>query len=651
MALAATRAASRAAVLASEERVQPPPLPGETRPAIGTTRIGLVLGSYRLVTELGQGGMGTVYYAEHVSIGRRAAVKVLDAEVAREPELVQRFFDEARAANQIRHPGIVEVYDVGTLDGLHFLVMELLEGETLGARLERVKKLDVEEAIRVIAQAADALSAAHDRGIVHRDLKPENLFLAHGASGERVKVLDFGIAKLTGKDDLKRTRTGIVMGTPMYMSPEQCMGEKSLDARSDVYSLGVVAFEALTGRTPFTGDGVGKLIVAHTHEPPPMPSSIEPSVPMGVEEIVLKALAKRPSERFATMRELRRSLDAALLPRLPPHLAIVRPKTSAKGGKEPAPPSAEEIERIEAAQSVAVGSRLRDIVHQRLEEDRLPLPAMPAVVMRALELLRDENVGLGRVARVLEADPLAVARVLRLANSAAYGGATNISTVDHAVSRLGARKLRTLLTESAAREVFTSRDPAIARSFRAIWEHCLAVGTLARELSEGASVPRDELYLAGLLHDVGKPVVGVLLLETERSLWGKLGAPAMGGSLWMKIVGECHGEVGAELARRWKLPENVTQAVAGGVEQLASDEASFHTWLVYGHLLAETAGHRAGAAERPEAMVELERARRVVGGTVEREQAALVVLGEQLGASEPASARGPAKATLVTRKK
>jgi serine/threonine-protein kinase len=201
---------------------------------------GHVLGSYRLVTELGQGGMGTVYYAEHVSLPRRAAVKILGADIARDPVLVERFFDEARAANRIRHPGIVDVFDLGTAHGLHFLVMEFLEGETLGARLERVKRLSPRDVVELFDDVADALAAAHERGIVHRDLKPENIFLAHGAAGEVVKVLDFGIAKLIGHADVRRTSAGLVLGTPAYMSPEQCVGAADLDGRSDIYSLGVV---------------------------------------------------------------------------------------------------------------------------------------------------------------------------------------------------------------------------------------------------------------------------------------------------------------------------------------------------------------------------------------------------------------------------
>ncbi len=603
-------------------RSVPAPRPSGRPPA--RTRVGRVLGSYRLVTELGQGGMGTVYYAEHVVLSnRRVAVKVLNDDGARDPEQVERFFDEARAANRIGHPGIVDVIDLGTERGAHYLVMELLEGETLGARIERVKRLAPADVVTILAQACDALAAAHERGIVHRDLKPENLFLARTPTGERVKILDFGIAKLMGSADVQRTRTGLVIGTPTYMSPEQCVGDRNLDTRSDVYSLGVVGYEMLAGRPPFVSDSIGRLIVAHSHDVPPRFDAIGASVPIALAEVVMLTLGKRREDRFASMRELRRALEAAVVAKPPAHLALVQEsKRSA--------PTVEDVERIEAAQTRTVGSRLRDIIHARLQEDRLPLPSMPLVIMRALELLRDDAVGLDRVARTLETDPLVVPAVLKLANSVAFAGAMPVRSIEVAVARLGVRHLRTLLTERAARDVFVSRDPMIARAFRKLWDHCSAVGALSRSLAAAGSVSPDEAYLGGLLHDVGKPVVGVLLLETERSLWNKLGAPAMGGSLWMKIVEDCHAEVGAALAKKWSLPAAVIAAIGAAPSSDASTR-ELGPWIAYGHALAETVGLTAGLPIAADAEDALALARDRVGGTVVREQAALAALRDVNG--------------------
>jgi serine/threonine-protein kinase len=185
--------------------------------------LGTVVGNYRLVTEIGSGGMGTVYYAEHTVIGRRAAIKVLHPEIARDAKAVSRFLTEAKAANEIRHPNVVEITDIGQQGDLHYIVMSFLEGETLGERLERQPVMDEPSTIRIARQVASALGAAHEAGIVHRDLKPENIFLMnHPEFPDYVKVLDFGIAKLVNPDPEASGRTGLgtAVGTPKYMSPE-----------------------------------------------------------------------------------------------------------------------------------------------------------------------------------------------------------------------------------------------------------------------------------------------------------------------------------------------------------------------------------------------------------------------------------------------
>jgi serine/threonine protein kinase len=213
----------------------------------------MLLGNYRIVERLGEGGMGVVYIGRHETLGHRAVVKVLRLELSHNADMVQRFFNEAQAATAIRNPGIVQVFDFGTIpDGRAYLVMELLEGETLSARLEK-RQLDYRECCRIGRQVAKVLQAAHARGITHRDLKPDNLYLVRDdevVGGERVKVLDFGIAKLAGEVHASRvkTRTGAIMGTPIYMSPEQCRGTGAVDARADIYSLGCILFEMTCAR-------------------------------------------------------------------------------------------------------------------------------------------------------------------------------------------------------------------------------------------------------------------------------------------------------------------------------------------------------------------------------------------------------------------
>ena len=261
--------------------------------------------------------MGAVYLAEHPEIGRRVAVKVLRPELIRDPSLLTRFLNEARAANAIRHPNIIEVLDSGTtVDGVPYLVMELLEGEALSARIRRVGQVSLRDALEFSYQAASALAAAHSKGIVHRDLKPDNLFLVPVPSDptrEMIKVLDFGIAKLqtlpTGAG--MQTRTGTLMGTPVYMSPEQCLGTKTVDHRSDLYALGIIMFEMLAGRPPFISDGFGELVNMHLNVRPPSLHEANPAVTPQVELLILKALEKAPEARQRSATELQADIRAA----------------------------------------------------------------------------------------------------------------------------------------------------------------------------------------------------------------------------------------------------------------------------------------------------------------------------------------------------
>lgn len=256
--------------------------------------------------------MGEVFEAEHEAIGRRAAIKVLHARYAQDKELVTRFFNEARATNLVGHPGLVQIYDFGQQpDGSAYLVMELLQGETLGARLRRLGMLTVASTVRLGQQVADALAAAHQKGIIHRDLKPDNLMLVEDAvapSGERVKLLDFGIAKLSGTELGNRlTQSLVVMGTPRYMAPEQCRSASSAYAPADVYALGVMLFEALAGRAPFESESSADLLAMQLRDPPPEISALVPSIPGELARLIMRMLAKNPQLR-PKMREVASSL-------------------------------------------------------------------------------------------------------------------------------------------------------------------------------------------------------------------------------------------------------------------------------------------------------------------------------------------------------
>jgi serine/threonine protein kinase len=275
------------------------------------------IGQYKILKTLGAGGMGTVYLGEHILLGRRAAIKTLLPALSSHREIVDRFFNEAKAISTINDPGVVQIFDFGYhVDGTAYIVMEFLEGESLASRLERLHKLSVGDALRVARQIAGSLAAAHALGIVHRDLKPGNVFLirdAEAQSGERTKILDFGICKLgDGASESSVTQTGQMLGTPVYMSPEQCRGAGKVDHRTDIYSVGCALYHMLTGRPPFDCESVGDFIAAHLKENPPTPSELDESIPPQVDALVMHCLEKDPADRFQTMKELHAAIERAL---------------------------------------------------------------------------------------------------------------------------------------------------------------------------------------------------------------------------------------------------------------------------------------------------------------------------------------------------
>jgi serine/threonine-protein kinase len=271
--------------------------------------IGKSIGNYRVESLIGEGGMGAVYLAVHPQIGKRVAVKVLREELAADQVVVDRFFHEAKAVNDISHPNVIDIVDFGRVaidaKDVVYLIMEYLDGESLAARLRR--GLQPYQISHVLRQCCAALAASHGAGVVHRDLKPDNIFVCRRAEDDLfVKVLDFGIAKVE-KGLGNKTRTGMVLGTPAYMSPEQCAGRGQIDHRSDVYSLGIVMYEMLTGRVPFDAEGFGEVVVQHLTQMPMPPSAIRPVSPQ-LESIIMRALEKDPARRFQSMAEFEAAL-------------------------------------------------------------------------------------------------------------------------------------------------------------------------------------------------------------------------------------------------------------------------------------------------------------------------------------------------------
>jgi len=328
----------------------------------------LIEEKYKVKNLIGEGGMGVIYESEHVGIGKKYAIKFLNPQVCQSRNAYERFKRKARATAIIAHKNIVDVIDIGTTaEGVPYIVIEYLSGEDLGARICSLGSIQVREAAAILAQVLEALDAVHSHGIVHRDLKPENVFLAGQSGGsEIVKVLDFGISKLIESDEISVniSSSGIIFGTPYYASPEQAEGERRPDHRADLYAAGVIFYEMITGRLPFTATAYGKLLLEIIMKPVPDPEQYLPGLPPDIKSFVLKSLLKKPHERFQSAGEMLaalQNLDVDEFDQAAAPVAVARVRLETKsdpvGKKRPSP-----VEEI------------TDLKHQKPPEATKPAP-------------------------------------------------------------------------------------------------------------------------------------------------------------------------------------------------------------------------------------------------------------------------------------
>jgi len=565
--------------------------------------IGLSVGNYVIESALAQGGMGQVFVARHPALGRTAAVKFLDGEMALHPEVARRFVDEARITASLRHPNIVDIFDFGDVDGHFYYVMELLEGSDLSGKL-KAGRLSELETIDSLLQICSGLAAAHEAGVVHRDLKPQNIFVVAGDT-LRLKIVDFGVAKLMTTSG-EQTNYGQVLGTPAYMAPEQALGQiDRISEQSDLYALGAMAYEMLTGRPPFQHTAPMMLLVMHIHDLPKPLREVTPGLHRGLCELVERCLQKAPEDRprsaDALAEELRR-LRVDVVARLAAGtLPSVLPAEVSPAAIEPGPPS---------ARATLVGAG-QDAISIRLE---VPMPAVPtqreclssfAPSERPPEELAaalspaDKNV-LGKLlarmkrrgdlpafvqtvgevnkksdseshysatdlAHAITKDQALTVKLLQVVNSTyvnRFGG--RVYTVQQAILILGFDKVRSIaLSISVFSKIEASAHPErVADS--AI--HALVSGELARQIAElTRQVDPEQALVCAMFRNLGRHLVVVYLpdlfaLTLEASARDKV-SEAVAAE---RVLGISLRKIGIGVAERWHLPTRVIAAMAGG---------------------------------------------------------------------------------------
>ena len=493
------------------------------------------IAGYRIESLIAKGGMATVYRAIQESLNRPVALKVMNPMLADAAEYAERFVNEATILAALNHNNIITIHDVGMVDDWLYLAMEYIEGGDLGGRIA-AGVVAPDEALRLVEALGGCLQFAHDAGIIHRDVKPANILFRRDGTP---LLTDFGIAKRASSQQ-ELTLAGTILGSPYYLSPEQARGDP-VSGKADIYSLGIVCYEMLTGEKPFRGDTDVGTMLKHLSEPPPHLTGTLATI----QPLLSKMLAKDPAERFpdaatmvASAQQVRTELQGGGV--------AVKPDGTAS-----APGASYSVDEI-AADDQSASKRAFYQIYQDYMADRLKVPSMPDVAVRIRKAVDQPDIDVGGLAKVIQADPSLAAHLVRVAKSPLFAGSDSVQSPHAAIVRLGMKVTRDMVTSFTLRNLFRSKTPTIKQRLREVWRHSCVVAALSFVLGRlTPGIDKEQGLLAGLLHDVGALV---LLAHAESYPELVADSAALDG-----YVSELGGQIGAMVLRKWEFPDEFVE--------------------------------------------------------------------------------------------
>jgi serine/threonine protein kinase len=495
--------------------------------------IGLKLGNYEITQKLAQGGMGIIYQARHTTLNRIVAIKFLASHFSEEKEYVERFLREARAAALLNHPNIISVYDAGVADDVYYLIMEYVKGQNLSVVLQGVDSLEEDKCVRLMHQAASALSYAHSEGIIHHDVKPQNLILT---PEDQLKICDLGLATLMSEKGDSLLGEGEVIGTPYYISPEQVQDSKSVDARTDIYSLGATFYHLLTGHPPFRGESNDEIMTKHLTEPFPSPREIKASVSEGMCFVLSKMMARDLSERYQTMNELIE------------HLVLL------EAGKSPVKKAVAEIQTNDAL----FQSKMTNLQRRLMGKTDFPSMSGTMGVITKLVSVTD-NTTVNELAEAILSDFALTNKILKLVNSVFYSGfGEKIGTISQAIMVLGLGQVRNAALSLMLFENLQNRP--LAKEIKESSISNYLSGVIAKNFAIRLRVAnREEAFIAAIFHNLGKLLVTFYLPEDRQKINDLLANDKIltDETASRSVLGQSYEHFGMRVGKDWNFPEQI----------------------------------------------------------------------------------------------